>query len=135
MLITTIYLSVLSVWMIISPRTIFMLCRVAMLSIKLALMSGYRLTGIIVLLVEQRYVQENLFYNAYLSHDCFPSRLGRDWHRQLHILISYIKKSVFFCHFVSRTKKPPSGILAIRFHSPFYNSFVTSDPCFGSMFC
>ena len=96
MLIMTIYLSVLSVWMIISPRTIFALCRVTMLSIKLVLMSGYRLAGIIVLLVEQRYVQENLFYNAYLSHDCFPSRLGCDWHRQLHILISYIKKSVFF---------------------------------------
>ena len=99
MLITTINLSVLSVWMIISPRMIFALCRVAMLSIKLALMSGYRLAGIIVLLVEQRYVQENLFYNAYLSHDCFPSRLGCDWHRQLHILISYIKNQFFlsFC--------------------------------------
>ena len=47
-------------------------------------------------LVEQPYVQKNLFYNAYLSHDYFPSRLGRDdWHRQLHILISYIKNQSF----------------------------------------
>ena len=121
MLITTIYLgSVLYVWMIISPRTIFALCRVAMLSIKLALMSGYRLEGITVLLVGQRYVQKILFYNAYLSHDCFPSRLGRDdWHRQLHILISFIENQSFFVISFHEPKKPPSGILAMRFQSPF----------------
>jgi hypothetical protein len=41
--------------------------------------------------------EKHMFYNAY---DCFPSHLGRDdWHRQLHILISYIKKPVFFLSF------------------------------------
>ena len=92
--------SVLSVWMIISPRRIFELCHVVMLSIKLALMSGYRLEGIIVLLVEQQYVLKNhLIYNVYSSHCVFPSHPGcDDWDRQLHI--SYIKHQ-FFRHFFS----------------------------------
>ena len=41
-----------------------------------------------------------LFYNAYLAHDCFLSHLGRDgWHKQLHILISYIKNTSLFSSF------------------------------------
>lgn len=78
-LITTIYFfgSVLSVWMIISPRRIFALCHVVMLSIKLALMSGYRLEGIIVLLVEQRYVPKKHF----TTHICliFIAFSSRAW--------------------------------------------------------
>ena len=68
--------SVLSVWMIISPRMIFVLCRVVMLSIKLAWISGYRLGGIIVLLVEQWYVQKNNCFTLYicLMIDSFSSR-------------------------------------------------------------
>ena len=81
--------------MIISPRRIFALCHVVMLSIKLALMSGYRLEGTIVLLVERRYVQKSLTIHIFLMIAFLFS--GRDdWHRQFHILISCVKKPVSF---------------------------------------
>ena len=67
--------SVLFVWMIISLRRIFVSCLVVMLSIKLALMSGYKPEGIIVLLAEQRYVQKAFVFHAiFVSFLSFCSR-------------------------------------------------------------
>ena len=78
-----------------------------------------------------------LFYNAYLAHDCFLSHLGRDgWHKQLHILISYIKNQSFFVILFSEPKKNVSyQHIGHAFpNSLFFNSFVISDPCSGSTF-
>ena len=129
--------SVLSVWMIMSLRRIFASCHVVMLSIKLASMSGYRLEGITVPLVEQRYDQKHLFYN-YLPHESFPPHLGCDnWCRQFHTPTSYIKKFLFFSFYDSKKKNtfPPSISIGpiIRSQSLFLSH--SSFPILGPVVC
>ena len=76
------------------------------------------------------------FSMQYLSH-FFLSALGRDdRHRQLHILISYIKTLAISFH---EPKKHVSWHIGHVFSSPFFNFFAISDPFpvvrFISHFC
>ena len=76
--------------------------------------------------------------NFFTMHICLMiAFLGRDdWHRQLHILISYIKNQSFLAVSSHEPKKytSPSSILAMRSQSSFFSSLVISDPCSGSTF-